>query len=224
MQTTYRRHTGDIEMGYLRSGLFALGLLAASSVGAQTLPAPAEFYFDDDARTAAPIVAIEGDDDQTHGRLLQLAGRGGRNADQARAQLAHALMRSGREETGRGLYAQTIAGLHERSPLRSAVHWNYAWDLYRAGHADEALAQWSLALDGRLLKPAWAPPTLALALWANDRRPEALQWYAAAVRTEPAQWSDPARYPALLPGWTERERATLAEVFAAWQASPPPWP
>lgn len=211
-------------MGYLRSGLAGLGLLFASAVGAQTLPAPAEFYFDDDTRTASPVVAIAGNDDETHARLMQLIDRNARNADQARAQLAQALMRSGREETGRALYEQALGPLSARSPQRSTIHWNYGWDLYRGGHHQEALDQWRQALDGRLLRPSWAPPTLALGLWSNDRRDEAVRWYAAAVRTEPAMWGDPARYPALLPDWTAAERATLAEVFAAWQASPPAWP
>jgi len=211
-------------MKQLRSGLCALGLLWASIAGAQTLPAPAEFYFDDDARTATPLVAIAGDDDQTHARLMQLIERNARNADQARAQLARALMRSGREETGRALYAQALGNLSTRAPLRSAVHWNYGWDLYRLGDHEAALDQWRQALDGRLLKPAWAPPTLALGLWSVGRRDEAVRWYAAAVRTEPGLWSDPVRYPAALPDWTERERATLAEVHAAWRAAPPAWP
>ncbi|MET0327985.1 MAG: tetratricopeptide repeat protein [Luteimonas sp.] len=211
-------------MGYLRSGLCALALLLASTAGAQTLPAPAEFYFDDDPRTTVPVVAIVGDDDQTHARLVQLIERKARNADQARAQLAHALMRSGREDAGRTMYAQTLASLAPRAPLRSAVHWNFAWDLYRLGRHEEALEQWRLALDGRLLKPSWAPPTLALGLWSAGRRDEALRWYAAAVRTEPTLWNDPARYPSLLTGWTAAERATLAEVFTAWQAAPPAWP
>ncbi|MDR7193938.1 tetratricopeptide (TPR) repeat protein [Luteimonas terrae] len=211
-------------MEYLRSGLCGLGLLFALNVGAQTLPAPAEFYFDDDTRTASPVVAITGDDDQTHARLMQLIDRNARNADQARAQLAQALMRSGREDTGRAMYAQALASLSVRSNQRSTVHWNYGWDLYRSGHHQEALDQWRQALEGRLVRPSWAPPTLALALWSNDRREEAVRWYAAAVRTEPTLWSDPARYPTLLPDWTAAERATLAEVFAAWQAAPPAWP
>ena len=211
-------------MGYLRSGLCGLGLLFTSTVSAQTLPAPAEFYFDDDTRTASPVVAIAGNDDETHARLMQLIDRNSRNADQARAQLAQALMRSGREETGRALYAQALDSLSPRSPQRGAVHWNYGWDLYRAGHHQDALDQWRQALEGRLLRPSWAPPTLALALWSTGRRDEAVRWYAAAVRTEPTLWSDPARYPTLLPDWTAAERATLAEVFAAWRAAPPAWP
>lgn len=211
-------------MRYLQACACALGFVVATAAGAQTLPAPAEFYFDDDARTVTPLVAIDGDDDQTHARLMQLIDRNGRNAEQARAQLARALMRSGREETGRAMYAQAFAATSSRAPLRGALHWNYAWDLYRLGHHAEALDQWRQALDGRLVRPSWAPPTLAIALWSTDRRDEAVQWYAAAVRTEPALWNDPARYPALLPDWTDAERKTLADVFAAWQAAPPAWP
>ena len=73
-------------------------------------------------------------------------------------------------------------------------------------------------------KPAWAPPTFALALWKLDRKPEAVRWYAAAVRTEPQQWIDPARLSALLPDWTQADRDTLAEVQAAWAKDPPAWP
>ncbi len=207
-----------------RAGLGLALLLAVSASAAQTLPKPAEFYFDDDARIAAPIVVVEGDGDAAHGRLLQLIDRNARTADQARAQLAHALMRSGREDTGRAMYDQLLASLPARAPLRSTVHWNYGWDLYRSGAADAALAQWVAALDGRLAKPGWVPPTFALGLWQTGRRDEALQWFAAAVRTEPTLWTDPARFPQLLPAWTDAERATLAEVASAWRADPPAWP
>ena len=209
---------------YLRPALGLAMWLLASMAYAQRMPTMAEFYFDDDARVATPIVAIAGEGDEVHGRLLQLIDRNARNADQARAQLARALMRSGREETGRAMYAQLLDTLPARAPMRSAVHWNYGWDLYRAGKPDDALAQWVLATEGRLLKPSWVPPTLALGLWRADRRDEAVQWYAAAVRTEPQAWNDPARFPQLLPDWTDAERATLTEVFTAWRANPPTWP
>ena len=35
------------------------------------------------------------------------------------------------------------------------------------------------------------PPTLALGLWSSDRKGEAVEWFAAAVRTEPTQWLMP---------------------------------
>lgn len=60
-----------------------------------------------------------------------------------------------------------------------------------------------------------------------DRDPrakdQAVTWYAVAVRTEPAQFRDTARHAQLLPDWTDSERATLAEVQAAWARNPPAW-
>src|SRR3546814_11714243 len=84
------------------------------------------------------------------------------------------------------------------------------------------ISDWSS--DGALPISGWVPPTLALGLWTLDRREEAVQWYAAAVRTEAMQWRDPANLPALLPDWREEDRAKLAEGAAAWAKPPPSWP
>ncbi len=211
-------------MKHFRYGIAAMLLACTFTAAAQTLPTPAEFYFDQDERVAAPIVAIEGDDEATYARLRTAIDRNARNADQATAQLAHVLMRTGRGDTGRALYAQLLGGQAPPATLRASVHWNYGWDLSRDGAPDAALAQWIQALDGRLAKPAWVPPTLAYVLWRLDRKDEAVRWYAAAVRTEPLLWNDPARFPTLLPDWRDDERAVLAEVFQAWRAAPPAWP
>ena len=61
-------------------------------------------------------------------------------------------------------------------------------------------------------------------VFLHDVAATAVAWYAAAVRTEPGQWSDAANFAGLLPDWREEERATLAEVLAAWQEKPPAWP
>ncbi len=110
------------------------------------------------------------------------------------------------------------------SALRNPLLWNYGWDLYRSGDNEGALARWRDAGADRFTNPSWLPPTLALALWSLDRRDEAVQWYAAAVRTEPGRWGNPANLPALLQEWRDEERAVLAEVAAAWRAAPPSWP
>lgn len=205
--------------------IFLLLLGASAAAAAQSLPRPAEFYFDDDARVARPLVAIEGDDESTTAQLARLMDRGGRNAMQATSQLARLAMASGRVDTGRALYARALAMAGASSVERRSLHWNQGWDLYRVGDVDGALAQWTEALANRAtVYPSWAPPTLAIALWQLDRRQEAVAWYAAAVRTWPDRWSNPAALPGLLPDWREAERATLAEVLAAWQQDPPAWP
>lgn len=201
-----------------------LALLLPLALHAQTVPAPKEFYFDEDAATARPIVAIAGDDEATLERLMQLMERDRRDADRAAAQLAHVAMRTGRTDVGHALYQRAFDDTSERSALRYALHWNYGWDLARTGDTEGALPHWLAAGFDRLIDPEWLPPTLALALWRLDRRDEALAWYAAAVRTWPNRWRDPGDFSALLPDWREDERKTLGEVHAAWLENPPAWP
>lgn len=200
--------------------LASLPLLAM----AQSLPRPAEFYFDDDSNVARAIVVIEGDGEPVIEQLLQQVERGRRGADRAAAQVAHIAMASGRVDTGKVLYARALE-LVSSSQGRHAIAWNHGWDLYRTGDTEGALAQWVLAFDNRgTVRPDWVPPTLALALWKLDRKPEAIAWYAAAVRTWPNRWAHEASLPTLLPDWNEADRATLAEVLVAWREAPPPWP
>lgn len=204
--------------------LAPLILICPLFAAAQALPKPAEFYFDEDETVTRAIVAVESDDDGAIEQLLRLRKRGGRNADKATAQLAHLSMAAGRVDTGKALYESALAEAPRGSPQLHALRWNYGWDLYRSGDVEGALEQWIQASAGRFVRPAWAPPTLALALWKLDRQPEAIDWYAAAVRTEPQLWSNAASLPALLPDWSEADRATLAEVHAAWVQAPPAWP
>lgn len=192
-------------------------------VGAQSLPKPAEFYFEADANTVRPIVAIKGEGDAVLKRLLKAVERDSGARAEA-AQLARIAMAGGRVDTGKAFYARALAGLEPSHMLWRPVTWNYGWDLYRAGEPDAALARWRSVVMVRGTTGSWVPPTLALGLWRAGRKQEAVQWYAAAVRTEPQQWTSPANFPRLLPDWRDDERAALAEVHAAWRASPPSWP
>ncbi|MET0808277.1 MAG: tetratricopeptide repeat protein [Pseudoxanthomonas sp.] len=192
------------------------------SAQAQTVTKPREFYFDADGITARPVVALEGQGEALAAGLVKARERG-RRPMEATAQLAHVAMADNRVELGKSLYEEAVAGTALTSGIGRAIRWNYAWDLYRHGDFAQAFGLWN-ELGAGFSKPAWLPPTLALSLWSLDRRAEAVQWYAAAVRTEPNGWGDPANYPALLPAWREQDRARLAEVFAAWQKAPPAWP
>src|SRR5690606_19005216 len=165
--------------------VFGLVLLAlACAAPAQQLPRPAEFYFDEDERIARPLVAVEGDDEAAQEQLLRMIQRNDRNRHTAQAQLARIAMEQGRPELGRGLYGQLLDDMG-RHALRPSVHWNYGWDLYRDGDVEGALEQWLAASSSRPRYPEWVPATFALALWRLDRRDEARDWYAAAVRTWP---------------------------------------
>lgn len=190
---------------------------------AQTVPTPKEFYFDEDVATTRAIVAVAGEGDAVVDRLAAAIQRRPQDVE-ARAQLARVALRSGRPELGNELYRAAQANARNNARLLRTVSWNYGWDLYRAGEPQAAIDQWASLLNGWPSAPSWQPPTLALGFWALGRRDDAVRWYAAAVRTEPALWRDPANYPRLLPDWTPEEHRVLAEIRAAWEASPPAWP
>lgn len=210
-------------MSIRQLGLAAVLAVAATAVHAQSLPRPAEFYFDADANALRPIVAVRDTGDAAIQKLLKAIERDPR-AKAEHAQLAHLAMAGGREDVGREMYARALARIDRSDVMWRALMWRYGWDLYRVGDAAGALAQWRALQAARSVNAAWMPPTFALALWTAGRRDEAVQWYAAAVRSEPQQWATTAGYPRLLPDWRDAERATLAEVHAAWAANPPRWP
>lgn len=208
---------------YTLAAMVAWVGLAAFGAAAQTLPAPKEFYFDEDRSTTRPVVAAQGVGDALVDRLATMVQRD-QNASEARAQLAALAMAGGRRELGEELYQASLRPLGGNAQHRRNIEWNYAWDLYRIGEPERALAQWAALLPGRPAAPDWVPPTLALVLWRLSRKDEAVKWYAAAARTWPDRWGSGADFDALLPAWRDDERALLAEVQAAWRANPPAWP
>ncbi|MFC3814255.1 tetratricopeptide repeat protein [Lysobacter sp. GCM10012299] len=198
-------------------------LAATGAVSAQTFPKPAEFYFAADANTVKPVVAVRETGDVAMQKLIKIVERNP-HAKAEVGQLAHMAMDAGRVELGRQLYGRALGAIDRSDGLWRAVVWNYGWDLYRAGDSENALQQWRTLMEARGVTATWIPPTFALALWSVGRKDDAVQWYAAAVRSEPQQWNTPNQFARLLPEWREEERATLAEVQAAWAANPPKWP
>lgn len=202
---------------------FAAALLAvAGAASGQEMPRLVEFYFDADASAMRPVLVLKDRSPTAVERLLRQVERKP-DAILEAAQFGHYAMGLGQTEAGLNGYARAISRLDVNNGLWRPIKWTYGWDLYRAGDVTGALTQWT-ELAGRGVSAQWMPPTFAMALWKAGRRDEAIRWYAAAVRTEPGQWSTPARYAQLLPQWREEERATLAEVQAAWAANPPRWP
>lgn len=197
-------------------------LLSPLALQAQALNAPVEFYFDEDRAAWRELDSQRGEGDALVSRLLRTIERDPR-AWGAMARLGDIAMSSERLEAGRNLYARAIAGAGDRHGLSRSIRWHYGWALYRSGDAEGALEQWTV-LANSSIHGQWMPPTLALVLWKLDRKEAAIQWYAAAVRTEPGQWASPENLPALLPQWRAEEHATLLEVQRAWAANPPAWP
>lgn len=206
---------------FSRIAVFFCAVALANAAYAQALPKPKEFYFDQ-SKYAAPIVVAQGEGEALVDALVKERERGRRSRD-ATAQLAHIAFSEGRAELGKTLYQQALSDGQADRGIGRSISWNLGWDLYRNGEIRPALETWAPLLDD-LGGPSWIPPTMALVLWKLDRKGEAVQWYAAAVRTEPQLWSNATNYPRLLPGWRDEDRAALAEVLAAWQADPPTWP
>lgn len=204
----------------LASVLLASG--AATTWAAPAVPAPQEFYFDSDL-AATPMVVVQGEGDDLVAQLVKLRERG-RRAVEATVQLASVASAQGRAELADQLYGEALKESAAQSSVGRGVRWNYGWALLRQGKPAAALEQWLASAGNARSKPSWVPPTYALALWRMGQKQEAVQWYAAAVRTEPTQWSTSAHHAQLLPQWREDERASLAEVQQAWAAAPPAWP
>lgn len=205
----------------LAAGVLLAGFLL-STAQAQSLPKIAEFYFDEDV-AAKPIQALPADQAELVDQLMKLRERG-RKGVEASVQLASIAYAEGRSELAKKLYGEALSAVGDTSVQARGIRWNHAWDLYRQGDAEAALALWSTSAEGTRGHAGWVPPTLALALWKLGRKDEAVSWFAAAVRTEPEQWNDASRFAQLLPHWQDGERAQLAEVQQAWAANPPAWP
>ncbi|KAF1712672.1 hypothetical protein CSC70_01740 [Pseudoxanthomonas kalamensis DSM 18571] len=197
-------------------------LLVFAAQAQVNVPKPKEFYFDED-RTAEPIRVVEAEGDALVEKLQKERERGRRRVE-ATAQLAHYAFGEGRTDLATSLYQAALDASQAKSIQGRTIRWNYGWDMFRHGETQAALDAWAQLATDAIGGPSWMPPTLALALWTTDRKDEAVQWYAAAVRTEPSQWSSTANFSALLPDWSEQERATLGEVQAAWLQNPPAWP
>lgn len=212
---------------HVRTLVLALGLAMSHAVAAQStapsLPKVAEFYFDEDVRALKPLIAPGQDTPAELERIIKKAERDPKAVLEL-AQLGHLAMTGGRVDTGREMYSRALARINRSHPLWRQVVWNHAWDQFRAGDASVALQEWAELSSGTRTNPSWMPTTYALALWTVGRRDEAVQWYAAAVRTQPDAWRSTEGYARLLPDWKDTERAILAEVHDAWLAKPPRWP
>lgn len=207
---------------YLFGLLLGLALATAWSASAQALPPIREFYFDTDA-AAAPIVLVDPAQADAVDQLARQRTRG-RRAVEASVQLANIAAADNRVELADSLYQEALTGSAPNSTIGRGVRWNMGWHAFRQGRHEQAQQLWLQALEQVRGEPSWAPPTLALVLHRQGNTDEAVKWYAAAVRTEPQLWIDPANFERLLPHWQPAERQALEQVHQAWVANPPSWP
>lgn len=206
----------------LSAGFVLAWGIGVGAAQAQSVPQIQEFYFDADS-AATPMLVVDAEAPDLVDQLMKQRERGRRMLD-ATVQLAGVALAQGRTELGESLYQEALSTASANSVQGRSVRWNHGWDVFRAGDVDAALNHWSEAQATLRGNASWVPTTFAMALWSQGRRDEAVKWYAAAVRTEPKQWSSTEGFAQQLPTWRDSERATLAEVHAAWVANPPAWP
>lgn len=212
----------------MRIEKYAAGLLVSLLLGvsctasAQALPQIREFYFDTDP-AAAPMQAVDPALPDVVDQLARQRNRG-RRVVEATVQLANIAAAENRMELAQSLYKEALESTQPNAVVGRGVRWNQGWFAFRTGDHAQARQSWLQALDNVRGQPSWAPPTLALLAHAQGDTGEAVKWFAAAVRTEPQLWSDPANFERLLPSWTPAERQALSQIHQAWVAAPPAWP
>lgn len=212
----------------MRIEKYAAGLLLSLLLGvscaasAQALPQIREFYFDIDS-AAAPMQAVDPALPDVVDQLARQRTRG-RRMIEATVQLADIAAADNRLELADTLYKEAIANTPANSTIGRSVRWNYGWHAFRQGRLEQAGQAWGQAMEQARGQPGWAPPTLALLLHSQGDTAQAVTWFAAAVRTEPQLWADPANFGQLLPAWLPAEREMLRQVHQAWVANPPRWP
>lgn len=215
---------------FLAVRFLALGVVLAAVVWpglarAQVLVPAAEFYFDEDRASVAPLDPVpEAQVDGTAVQRLLRQPLRDRRSIEAVGRIAHTAMSTDRVELGRSLYERALSDMDSSHASYRSTLWNYAWDLQRAGLDAEAAVRWQELVSSRGVRGSWMPPTLALSLWRAGHQAEAVRWYAAAVRSRPNDWVSPGDFSGVLPDWRAQDRATLVDVHAAWVANPPSWP
>lgn len=105
-------------------------------------------------------------------------------------------------------------------PGHAHDHWSYGWALFNLGEDGCALAQWRRAAALAGGHPYWLPYAAAESYWRLGRQRLALQWFAAAVRSQPSRWGSEASIRASTYGrnWSDAQRSMLIDMLHAWQA------
>jgi len=199
---------------------FALLLLfAAAPLAAQTaaaLPVPAESYGEDDPAAVRPR-AIDPADARARQMLEQVLQYDPENVS-ARIQNANLMIARGMRQRGLGEY-EYVRRLAQSDPVKlRQVTWNYGWALFETGDARRALAEWMEAERLHGGRPIWVPTTYALGLWVAGDRDLAVQFYRAAVNSNPRRWGEERGLAEATRAWSANEKVAIEAVYGAWRS------
>lgn len=194
--------------------LLALTLPLCAQTGGE-LPVPFEAYGEDDPAAVAPR-RVDPTDSRATKTLEQILQYDPENVS-ARIQNAELLIARGMRQRGLDEYAYALrlAGSDE-AKLRQ-VYWNYGWALFHVGEARGAVTQWLQAERRHGGRPLWVPTTYAIGLWEAGERDLALEFYKAAVRSNPRRWGEAAGLKEATRDWSDAQRAAMDAVYGAWR-------
>lgn len=196
--------------------LFAAGLVLAAPAAAQdALPTPAERYVDKDGAAVMPK-EVAPNDNRARRQLEQILEYSPEHVP-ARVQHGFHLVARGMNNRAEQEFEYAIRISDPDSLNQRHAHWGYGWGLFRMGEYRRAIAQWMEAERLHGGKPAWAPWTYAIGLWMAGDRELALQFWNAAVRSDPDRWGASRGLEREIRDWFPNQRLAAEALHAEWK-------
>jgi tetratricopeptide (TPR) repeat protein len=202
-----------------RLALAAIAGFAFSNVvlaqDAAALPVPQESYGEVDPAAVRPK-AIDPTDAGARKMLEQILQYDPENVS-ARIQNANLMIARGLRARGLGEYEYVRRVAQKDPKLLRQVVWNYGWALFATGDARRAVAEWMEAERLHGGHPQWVPTTYAIGLWVAGDRELAVQFYRAAVNSNPRRWGEERGLGEATRQWNANEKVAIEAVYAAWR-------
>lgn len=196
--------------------------LAAPMPSAERLPLPVDSYRDSDI--AADIEALNPASDSAQEQVLNALLEQSPDDVALLAQRGLYRYRQGRNDEGEADFRQALPLANAGSVEARLIRWTYGWAQLSAGNLADALASWQEAESLHGGHPYWVPYTYAVVLWLMDEQAAAIDYYDAAVRSDPDTWGSKRGMTDATRHWQELARSAIQGLFAAWQAQVSPSP
>lgn len=177
--------------------------------------APAELYRDDDPAAVMPEM-IGATDNRARKRLEQILEYDPQNVP-ARVQHGFHLIDRGLNRRAYEEFEYALRVSSEGSLTRRHAHWGYGWALFMSGEYDRALAQWQQAASLHGGNPSWVPTTIAAGLWYSGQRDRAVDYWRAAVRSDPDTWGTTRGLERAIADWPPNRKLAAQSVHAEWK-------
>ena len=116
--------------------------------------------------------------------------------------------------------ARRVRGGGQPAPSRRLrhAHWNYGWALFSSADNAGALQHWQAAAELHGGHPTWVPTTFAIGLWLTGHNDRAIEYYAAAVASDPDRWGEAGGVAEATRDWSANEKLAIEAVQAAWRS------